>query len=111
MGGSGPPIEYGEPAPGVGGKSPPCSEDRPGRRHDGDQKDDHAGLSLDLGVSGPRRSHIAARIAVGGLGGRVKELFPSSEVRVLSVKSGARSPAWTASEPMPAALIPPATVS
>ena len=27
------------------------------------QKDDHAGLSLDLGVSGLRRSHIAARIA------------------------------------------------
>ena len=33
------------------------------------QKDDHAGLSLDLGVSGPRPSHIAARIAVPELAG------------------------------------------
>ena len=33
------------------------------------QKDDHAGLSLDLGVSGPRRSHIAARIALPKLAG------------------------------------------
>jgi hypothetical protein len=33
------------------------------------QKDDHAGLSLDLGVSGPRRSHIAERIAVPELAG------------------------------------------
>ena len=28
------------------------------------QRDDHAGLSLDLGVSGPRPSHIAARIGL-----------------------------------------------
>ena len=28
------------------------------------QKDDHAGLSHDLGVSGPRCSHIAARIVL-----------------------------------------------
>jgi hypothetical protein len=33
------------------------------------QKDDHAGLSLDLGVSGPRRSHIGARIALPELAG------------------------------------------
>jgi hypothetical protein len=91
------------------GRSPPCSEDRPGRRHDGDAKDDHAGLSLDLGVSGPRRSHIAARIAVGRFGG-VNELLPSSEVRVVSVKSGP-VPGVDGIEPMPAGLIPPATVS
>jgi hypothetical protein len=33
------------------------------------QKEDDAGLSLDLGVSGPRRGHIGARIALPELAG------------------------------------------
>ena len=49
--------------------SPPRSEDRLVAATTATQKDDHAGLSLDLGVSGPRRSHIGARIALPELVG------------------------------------------
>jgi hypothetical protein len=66
-----------------------------------------ARLSLDLGVSGPRRSHIAPRIAAGGLGGRVNEGLAVFGGKGDVGEVGAPSPAWTASEPMPAALIPP----
>src|SRR5215211_6742043 len=69
------------------------------------QKNDHGGLSLDLGASGPRRSHIGARIALPELD---EDIWPQPKAlaRAIDCPQPDRDIYWSATGRLEAVLLP-----